>query len=224
MLLDALGTLLELEPPWPLLVAGMAERGIALDEETARRALLAEMAYYRAEHGMARDRERLAQLRAACTEVLRSNLTGAAAALPAAELQAALLASLRFRPYPEVPGVLRGLRAAGKRLVVVSNWDVSLHDVMASTGLAGSVDAVLTSAEEGFSKPDPRLFGRALETAGAAAAEALHVGDSVEHDLEGARAAGVRAVLVVRDGSRPGALPAGVRAIASLRGLPALAR
>jgi putative hydrolase of the HAD superfamily len=134
--------------------------------------------------------------------------------LPADDLQAALLASLRFAPYPEVPGVLRALRAAGARLVVVSNWDVSLHDVLAGTGLRPLVDAVLTSAELGIAKPDPAIFAAALEAAGGVrAAAALHVGDDEEADARGARAAGVPAVLVRRDG-RPA--PTGVRTIRAL--------
>lgn len=222
--MDALGTLLELERPWPRLVAELAVRGVEVSEDEARRALLAEMAYYRAHHGIAGDRAGLDRLRARCTEVLREALPGAAAALDAADLQQALLASLRFRPYPEVPGVLRELRAAGRRLVVASNWDVSLHDALGRSGLLELVDGVVTSAEVGAAKPDPRLFERALEVAGVAAGEALHAGDSIEHDVAGARAAGVRVVLVARDGAPAEGVPAGVEVIASLSGLPALAR
>ena len=53
----------------------------------------------------------------------------------AADVAGALLAALRFRAFPEAPAVLRALRARGARLVVVSNWDVSLHDVLERTGL-----------------------------------------------------------------------------------------
>ena len=55
--------------------------------------------------------------------------------LPLADVQDALLAAIRFRAYPEVPAVLERLRAGGARLAVVSNWDVSLHDVLERTGL-----------------------------------------------------------------------------------------
>ena len=127
-----------------------------------------------------------------------------------------MLAAIRFRPYPEVPGVLRALRQRGAAIVVVSNWDVSLHDVLERTGLRALVDAVVTSAELGVAKPDPAIFAEALALAGAAADEAVHAGDSVEADVEGARAAGIEPVLVARDGERP---PAGVRAIPTLAGL-----
>jgi putative hydrolase of the HAD superfamily len=75
------------------------------------------------------------------------------------------------------------------------------------------VDAVVISAELGVAKPDPAIFNAALERLGAVAGDALHVGDSIEADVEGARAAGIEAVLVARDGA---GAPAGVRAVASL--------
>jgi putative hydrolase of the HAD superfamily len=214
VLLDALGTLLELEPPAPRLVRELAARGAEVSEDEAAAALRAEIAYYRRHHDLAGDRAGLAELRARCTEVLREALPARAHDVP--DLQAALLAALRFRPFPEVPGALRALRGGGARLVVVSNWDVSLHDALAATGLAALVDGAISSAEAGAAKPDPRIFARALALAGARAADALHVGDSLEHDVAGARAAGIEAVLVVRDGSAP---PAGVRAIRSLSSL-----
>lgn len=182
------------------------------------------MAYYRANHDIASDRAGLAVLRARCTEVLRAELPASAQALAAEDLQAALMASLRFRPYPEVPAVLAQLRAAGIRTVVASNWDVSLHDVLAATGLDRLVDGVVTSAELGAAKPDPALFRRALEVAGARPGEAVHAGDSVEHDVAGAIAAGVRPVLVARGGQAPAGVPAGVTVLGTLAGLPALAR
>jgi putative hydrolase of the HAD superfamily len=181
------------------------------------------MAHYQARCHIAVDRGSLAELRAECTEVLRAALPAEARQLTAEELQAALLASLRFRPYPEVPGVLAALRAAGLRLVVVSNWDVSLHDVLAATGLRALVDGVVTSAEVGAAKPDPALIRAALQVAGAEPGQALHVGDSLEHDVAGARAAGVAAVLIARDGAPP-AVPRGVPVVATLAGVPALAR
>jgi putative hydrolase of the HAD superfamily len=118
-----------------------------------------------------------------------------------------------------VPGVLAALRERGARLVVVSNWDVSLHDVLERTDLRRLVDGVVTSAEFGAAKPDPRIFGRALEIAGATAAEAVHAGDDVEADVEGARAAGIAPVLVARDGEPA---PSGVRTMRTLEGLLAL--
>ena len=220
LLLDALGTLLELEPPVEPLRRELRERcGIELSAEEAGAALRAEIAFYRAHHDDASDRERLADLRRRAAEALREALpAGPARELPLAPLTESLLAALRFRPFDEVPEVLRAARAHGVRLVVVSNWDVSLHDVLADTGLAPLLDEVVTSAEAGSAKPDRAIFARGLALAGVAAHEALHVGDSVEHDVAGARTAGIAAALVVRDGDAP-QVPDGVTAIPSLRPL-----
>jgi putative hydrolase of the HAD superfamily len=213
VLLDALGTLVALETPWPRLTRELAARGVVVGEEQARTAMLAEMAYYRAHHDEAKDWAGLKDLRRRCAGVVQETLQ---TPLPLPDVEEALLAAIRFDAYPEVPAVLEALRAGGARLAVVSNWDVSLHDVLERTGVRPLVDAVVISAELGAAKPDPAIFRAALGRLGAGAQGALHVGDSVEHDVAGARAAGLEAVLVVRDGA---AAPDGVRAIASLEGL-----
>jgi putative hydrolase of the HAD superfamily len=65
----------------------------------------------------------------------------------------------------------------------------------------------------GARKPSPEIFERALAVAEVASHEAVHVGDSLAEDVAGARAAGIEAVLIKRDGS-PG--PPGVRTVATL--------
>jgi putative hydrolase of the HAD superfamily len=222
VLLDALGTLLELEDPGPPLVAELARRGAAVSMEDARRAVVAEMTYYRAHHDEASDRERLADLRRRCAEVLAGELPPEARALGVEQLTEALVDALRFRPFPEVPGVLRELRAAGLGMVVLSNWDVSLHDQLAATGIDALVDGAVSSAELGVGKPNPAIFARALEVAGVGAREALMVGDSLDTDVQGAEAAGIAAVFVDRWGSVPAGSLDGVRTIESLAPLPGL--
>jgi putative hydrolase of the HAD superfamily len=210
VLLDALGTLIELERPWPHLVDELAARGVVVGEDDARAAMLAEMAYYRAHHDEAVDWAALKDLRRRCAAVVQEQLQ---TSLPLDDVLDALLGAIRVRAYPEVPDVLARLRAGGARLAVVSNWDVSLHDVLERTGLRPLVDAVVISAELGVAKPDPAIFRAALDRLGAVADGAVHIGDSLEHDVAGARAAGLEAVLVARNGA---AAPAGVRTVASL--------
>lgn len=219
-LLDALGTLLELEPPVePLRRELRARFALELSAAEAGAAMKAEIGWYRANHDSARDRASLAVLRRGAAAALRDALPPAAAALELEPLTEALLAALRFRPFPEVPAVLRAARAAGIRLVVVSNWDVSLHDALEQTGLAPLLDGVVISAEVGSAKPDGEIFARGLALAGVAAAAALHVGDDLAADVEGARAAGVDVRLVLRDGTPA---PPGVATIRSLRELPGI--
>src|SRR5690242_19770411 len=173
------------------------------------------MAYYRAHHDEATGFAELDDLRDRCTEVLRAALPERARS--ARDLRGALLGALRFRAYPEVPGALEELRQLGVARVVVSNWDVSLRAVLDETGLAPLLDGLVISAEVGASKPDPAIFARALEAAGVSPDQALHVGDTAEADLAGARAAGIRALHLDRSGADGDAL-------ASLAELPGLVR
>ena len=212
--LDALGTLVELQPPAPRLRALLAERGFDVDEERAGAAFAAEIAYYLEHNLEGSDRERLDDLRDRCAEVMMSALE--LPRLDHATAREVMLASLEFVPFPDVAPALSALRDHG--LVVVSNWDCSLPDWLGRAGLLEHVDAVVTSAEVGAAKPDSAIFERALDVARAEPGEAVHVGDSLENDVAGARAAGIRPVLVARDGAAPG----GVEAIRSLAELPAL--
>jgi putative hydrolase of the HAD superfamily len=225
ILLDAMGTLLTFAPPAPLLRAELRERlGVEVDAEAAADAIRAEIRCYRAHLHEGADAAGLAELRRRSAEAMRPALGDAAAGVGSEELTAALLASLRFEAYPDAAPALRRLRAAGIRLAVVSNWDVSLHERLAETGLAALVDAAFASAEVGVAKPDPRIFAAALARLGVDAQSAWHVGDSPEADVAGARAAGVRAFLVARDGAAPvGGNARCADVIASLAELPPLA-
>jgi putative hydrolase of the HAD superfamily len=212
VLLDALGTLVHFEPPAPLLRAALRERlGIEVSTEAAEAAIRDEITYYRAHLHEGRDAASLADLRRRSADAMRPALG------VDADLTDVLLASLRFHPYPDVAPALEALRSRGIALVVVSNWDHSLHERLAETGLAPLVDGAVASAELGHAKPARAIFEHALELAGAGPGEALHAGDSPREDVDGALAAGLRAVLVARDGH-----PSDVRApvIASLAELP----
>ena len=216
VLLDALGTLLALEPPAPLLRRELARRfRIEISEAQAGRALGTEIAYYRAHLDEGRDASSLAALRRRCAGVLQEALpaTDEVAALNPDELTETLLASLRFTAFPDVHPALTAARSHGRRLVVVSNWDISLVDVLERLGLSPLLDGVLTSAQVGARKPSPRIFSRALELAGVDASECVHVGDSLMEDIAGARGAGIAAILIRRDGV-PG--PSGIPTIKTL--------
>jgi putative hydrolase of the HAD superfamily len=200
VLLDGLGTLVALEPPWPALAQRLrTEHGLRLALGDAERAFRAEMAYYRAHHCEGRDAEALAGLRRRCAEVLHRELPAAVRdALTIEQTGAAMLGSLRFDAYPDALAALPVLRARGLTLVVVSNWDVSLPAVLSAAGLAGMVDGVLTSASVGAPKPAGAIFAAALALAGVPARQAVHVGDSLAPDVLGARASGVAPVLLSR--------------------------
>lgn len=227
VIFDAFGTLVTMEDPAAALREELERRGIDVTHERAAAAFRAEIAYY-LEHSLeGRDAESLDRLRDRCAEVLRASL--ADPRLDHASARAAMLAAIRFTAFPDAPAALRTLRERGLRLAIASNWDVSLGDALARTGLAGLADAVVSSAEVGAAKPDRRLFEAALARLGCAADEALYVGDSPANDVAGATAAGIAAVLVRRagpridavgDGGAAGATPIAV--IERLTELPAL--
>ena len=125
---------------------------------------------------------------------------------------------IAFRTFDDVVPALRELRERGLRLVVVSNWDCSLPEWLDRAGIGELVDGTVSSAVVGESKPAPAVFEAGLRLAGCDAAEALFVGDSVENDVLGARAAGLRAVLVQRAGDPP----PGVETVRSLGELSAI--
>jgi putative hydrolase of the HAD superfamily len=206
VLLDGMGTLLRLVPPAPALA-----RALGVDEATAESAFRAEVAYYVVHHLEGSDPSSLGDLRRRCAAVLAE----AAGTDPARALDA-LMGSLRFEPWEDAAPALAQLRAAGLRLVVVSNWDCSLPEVLDGIGLGPLVDAVVMSAVVGAAKPDARIFQAALEVAGCRPGEAVHVGDSPEDDQMGAIGAGLRGLLLDRRGTP------GTGTVTSLSELPSL--
>ena len=212
ILLDALGTLLALEPPAPRLRAELTGRfGLQVSESQAESAIAAEIAFYRTHLDEGRDAASVQALRRRCAEVLRSALPSAGLELD--PLVEALLASLRFHEFADVRPALKAARSRGQRLVVVSNWDASLHGVLRALRLEPLLDGILTSAEAGSRKPAPAIFEQALRLVGVGPEHAVHVGDSLEEDVAGARAAGIEPVLVRRNGE---SVAPGVRTISTL--------
>jgi putative hydrolase of the HAD superfamily len=206
VLLDALGTLLELQPPAPFLRSELADRfGVLLGEVEAQQAIAAEIAFYRTHLDEGRDERSLANLRERCAQALREAMPEEVRARlpPAPGLLEPLLAALRFRLYPEVRAALDGFRRRGLSLVVVSNWDVSLHALLKNVGLSPKLAGIVTSAEAGARKPSPAIFSQALRVAGVSAAQAIHVGDSIDEDVAGARACGITPLLLRRGGEPP---------------------
>jgi putative hydrolase of the HAD superfamily len=188
--LDALGTLVELEPPWVGLRKAL---GDAIPDDRLVEAVRAEMAYYKAHSQEGRDAESLADLRRRSAEVLSREL-GTEVGV------GTLVDSIRFAPYPDAVPALEQLRELGLKLVCVSNWDCSLGAVLERCGLAAHLDAAVSSAEARAQKPEPAIFEAALRFAGLGAPEVVHVGDTREEDIAGAEAAGIRALLLDREG------------------------
>lgn len=124
--------------------------------------------------------------------------------------------------FPDVVPALAALRALGCSLGIVSNFDGRVLPILDGLGLAPWFASVTLSSQVGVTKPDPAIFARALAHHGAEPAQALHVGDSPAEDGEGARAAGLRAVLIDRTERHADRL--GVARVASLAALPGMIR
>ncbi len=112
-------------------------------------------------------------------------------------------AGSRLAPYDDVAPALGTLQARGVVTGVVSNMGRDLPEVLERLGIAPLFRVVVSSAEAGAAKPDPGIFAYALNKAGVAPQQAMHVGDQVETDVAGARGAGVTPVLVDRHDLMP---------------------
>jgi len=106
-----------------------------------------------------------------------------------------------WRIYPEVEEALESLRSRGVRLGVISNWDSRLPALLSTLGLREPFDVLVYSAAAGYEKPHPGIFLAGLEAMGVSAVRAAHIGDRYEEDYAGALSAGMRAVLLRREGS-----------------------
>ena len=182
--------------------AGALRRGTAsrCREQDAKRAMLAEMTYYRAHHHEGHD----AALAGRPARGAARRCSASSCRRPPRCRDADLVeVLLDVAALPSLPGRRAGARPAaarsGIRAAVVSNWDCSLRRVLAELGLGGLVDEIVVSAEVGAAKPDPAIFEAALRRLRCPAAQGA-VRGRLARDRHGrrARAAGVRAVLVDR--------------------------
>jgi putative hydrolase of the HAD superfamily len=116
----------------------------------------------------------------------------------AVEMERAWMLAHHFELYDDALPTLEAVRARGLKIGLLSNSARDLDEFVAHHALR--VDAVLTSRTHGKTKPHETIFRQMLELLRVDAEEALMVGDTLEDDVEGARAAGIDAVLVDREG------------------------
>ena len=138
----------------------------------------------------------------------------------ASEVYREWAACQHFHLYDDVEPTLQALSARGLTLGLISNSHRCLVSFEEHFELRGLIAAAVSSSEHGYMKPHPSIFEAALALAGVSPAESLMVGDSVPHDIDGARRAGMRGVLVHRSDTPAPATDVSV--IHSLSELPAL--
>ena len=111
-----------------------------------------------------------------------------------------------WQVFADVRPALRALRQRRLKLGIISNWDERLRPLLESLKLADCFEAITISCEADAPKPAPAIFRKAARALHLPPANILHVGDSLESDVHGARTAGFQALWLRRDrkNSRPG--------------------
>lgn len=109
-----------------------------------------------------------------------------------------------WRIYEDVIPTLATLSGKGLRLGVISNWDERLRPLLEALDLMRHFDVITVSQETGCTKPAREIFQTTADKLGFAPEEILHIGDSFREDVEGACAAGFRALHLVRNRSACG--------------------
>jgi putative hydrolase of the HAD superfamily len=198
-----------------------ATHGVAVDPARFMAAVLEAAPILHDDRELAYNEEIFIRYTRRIIEVMGGRGPGVDAA--AREIYAEWAACHHFELYDDVAPVLGELAARGLKVGLISNSHRSLAAFQEHFELHGLITAAISSSEHGFLKPHPSIFEAALSLVGARAAESVMVGDSLAHDIEGARRVGMRAVLVQRgDPGLSGAkAPEDVVVIGSLTELPA---
>ena len=136
----------------------------------------------------------------------------------AGRLLATFSSTSSYALFDDALPTLRALEEEGYRLGLISNFESWLENLLVELEVGDTFDVSVISGVEGVEKPDVRIYELALERAAVDPERAVHVGDSMSNDIEPARRAGMRTVLLDRAG-RYGACPA--PCIRSLSELPA---
>lgn len=204
---DLYGTLAGFQPSrFSIQAAACAEAGIELTEDGVRRGYAAADAYMAEQNAInplrQRDRE---GYRAFFSEYERLVLKGSNVDV-APEQAWEIWSRIRQMPYKmtrfdDVLPTLEVLRDRGLTLGLISNMNRDAADLTEAMGLSKHMDFAVTSSEVGAEKPHPLIFLAALEKAGCAPGESVHVGDQPTSDVAGAQGVGIRPVLLDRDGN-----------------------
>jgi HAD superfamily hydrolase (TIGR01662 family) len=143
----------------------------------------------------------------------------------AREIYAEWARSHHFELYEDVPGTLAALTAAGMKIGLISNSHRPLDEFQSHFELREFISAAVSSHEHGYMKPHPSIFLSALAKLDAAPRDAVMVGDSLRHDVEGALNIGMRAVWLHRgDNAAPTSLAVHDANVLVIRSLHELVR
>lgn len=107
---------------------------------------------------------------------------------------------LHMKPYHYVQPLFQQLASTGIKIAVLTDLTVHIqHRKIQKLGIEGYVDAIVTSEEAGREKPDPVMFELMTKKLNLKSHQLLMIGDDVEKDITGAKAAGMHSVLFTRN-------------------------
>jgi putative hydrolase of the HAD superfamily len=208
---DVGGTLLHPDPSFHGLVAHVCQRhGVEVTAEDAERvepdvwARIAQRDDGGRGFSVSADRSREFWLWVYRTFLRELGHTNAAESDLPQQLLDTFLRLESYRLYGDSIPALRALSDGGFTLGIISNWEAWLDRLMVRLGIERFFGVAMISGKEGLEKPDPAIFLRALERAGVRPEEAVHIGDSIHDDVQGARAIGMRGILLDRGGRQSG--------------------
>ena len=209
-------TLVSITPPIEVWVGVASERGVRVRRDSLRRATAAADQNYRSRlYGY---RGRMEEFWKMYDDAVIKDLglTDHGGRFSKA-IEVAFLDTKRWMNlYPETRSVLSTLKQRGFKLGVISNNTDDMLDRLNDLDLLRYFDTLTYSQEAGAEKPAPEPFLLALRRARRKPEQCVHVGNSLEQDVAGARAVGIRPILVDREGS---ILDPGCKAIRTLQGL-----
>ena len=217
---DFYGTLADWPTAEALQQAAAAAEGITIEQAPIAAAYRTANAYMDEENAKRPVQQRTQQERDAFfAEYERRLLADAGAPDVSPDVAARVWQRVRGAPeeltlFPDAKAALAELRALGLTLGVISNMGLELDGLLERLGIGAYLAVRSTTGSAGVSKPHPRIFRFALAQAGVQAAEAVHIGDSIPADVEGARGAGITPVFVQRTPGTPP--PDGVPVVGSL--------
>jgi putative hydrolase of the HAD superfamily len=206
---DMGGTLAYPHPSFHGLIARVCqEQGLTITEEEVAQAEPAVWERIAEREGGARgftmhpDRSRAFWVWVYETFLAQVGCTGERATALANHLFATFIRSESYRLYDDALPTLERIRGAGLTIGVISNWEEWLERLMVDLEIRRHVDVAVVSGIAGYEKPDAEIFQQALAATGVAPEDAVHVGDSIRDDVEGAESVGIRGILVDRSGAR----------------------
>lgn len=204
---DFFNTLVYFDPPREKHYADTAsEFGVKISPEAVAASLPEADAWWRSENSRSpiKDREQASKFEAYRGYGLRILKDAENTVSPDQALQMlakAFSVGFNLKNFNDSLPILEVLKGKNIQTGVVSNIGEQIDSYLDKAGFTGYITYKVTSFEAGYDKPQPQIFQLALRKAGVEAAEALFVGDQYDLDVQGARNAGIKPILINRDGA-----------------------